>query len=101
MHLGAEVLALLALVVLAGGDETRHGVGPRAHFVDEVWFAFVGDLEAQATIITFADLHRIALLAHFLGAVLVGRTNHFGDEAPHMGPARDTPHRTQATLPPP
>ena len=56
MYLGAEVLALLTLVVLAGGDETRHGVGPRAYFVDEVRLALVGDLEAQAAVFAFADL---------------------------------------------
>src|SRR5690606_10107743 len=99
MDFGAEVFALARFVLVAAGHEAGHGVGARTHLVDEVGLAFVDDLDADAAVLAFADRHAIALLAHFHGDVLAGWPHHFGDEARHMGAAREHHQVAQAALP--
>src|SRR5690606_10162719 len=99
MDFGAEVLALAGLVLFAAGYETRHRIGAGAYFVDEVGLAFVNDLDTGAVILTFADCHAVALLAHLYGYLFTGRTDHVGNEARHVGAAREHHQVAQASLP--
>src|SRR5690606_18135442 len=91
VHLGAEILALFALFIIA---DDKAGLHQRtwAYAVAEIRFVGMAHNQPYRFGSRAVQLHIETLLAQLLGHRLAGRPHHFFDKAHHMAAPRHHDH---------